>query len=89
MTNFASYSPTSTDPGLDVMPVTPSDSIDLPKMARAIRCKPVTGAPGTLRVTTRAGEVRDTEIGAGELFMVQIVRVHATGTTATGLEAVV
>ena len=68
----------------DLPPVTPSDTVDLPVTARAIRCK---GTGGTLRITTGAGFVRDTSISTGENLIVQVVRVHSTGTTATGLEA--
>lgn len=67
----------------DVMPVTPSDTVDLPFIARAIRAK----VGGDLRITSGAGIVRDTFIGEGELLPVTAIRIHATGTTATGLEA--
>lgn len=71
--------------GLDLVPVTPSDSADLETPARALRIK--TG--GTLRITTYTGEVRDTEVADGELLPVFVVRVHETGTAATGIEAVI
>lgn len=73
-------------PGIDLVPITPSDSTDLDTDARAIRCKP-DGAAGTLRITTLAGQVRNTSIEVGEVLPVSVRRVHATGTTATGLEA--
>jgi hypothetical protein len=68
----------------DLPPITPSDSTDLPVAARAIRC---IGTGGTLRITTGAGAVRNTIIATGEKLECQVVRVHSTGTTATGLEA--
>lgn len=72
--------------GSDLVPITPDDNTDLAKPARALRCRGnATG--GTLRVTTYAGEVRNTYIDAGELLTLVIKRVHDTGTTATGLEA--
>ena len=74
------------DPAVDLVPITPSDSVNLPQAARAIRCRP-TGATGTLRLVTMSGQTRDTAISAGELLPVSAVAVKATGTTATGLEA--
>lgn len=70
----------------DLPPITPNDSEDLAVWARAIRCN---GTGGTLRITTMAGQVRNTNIAAGGELMVQVKRVHATGTTATGLEAMI
>lgn len=71
----------------DIVPIIPSDTVDLPIAARAIRCNSVTGAAGTLRITTLNGQVRNTQIDAGELLLIGAKRVHATGTAATGLEA--
>ena len=70
------------------MPITPSDSTNLAKPARVIRCRP-DGASGTLRITTFAGEVRNTYISAGVELQIATLRVHATGTTATNLEAII
>lgn len=72
----------------DLVPITPSDSADLPVAARSIRCDP-TGASGTLRITTMAGELRNTPIAAGEVLLVAVKRVHSTGTAATLLEAMI
>lgn len=72
----------------DLVPITPDDDNDLARPARAIRCKG-NGAAGTLRITTHAGEVRNTYIDAGETLDVVAKRVHATGTSATGLEAII
>ena len=75
-------------PAIDLVPVAPDDATDLPTPARAVRCRP-DGAAGTLRVTTAAGEVRNTHIAVGEILTVQVLRVHNTGTTATNLEAII
>ena len=75
----------STSPAVDLVPITPNDATDLSITARAIRCQ--TG--GTLRITTREGVVRNTNIASGEVLTVLVDRVHATGTTATGLEAMI
>lgn len=70
--------------GVDIVPVTPNDSVDLPSHARAIRAT----VGGTLRITTYKGVVRNTNIVAGEILPVYARRVHAGGTTATGIEAI-
>lgn len=74
--------------GVDLIPVSPDDDNDLTIPCRAIRCSPGGGA-GTLRVTTKAGVVRNTSIALGETLMLFVVRVHSSGTTATGLEALI
>lgn len=67
----------------DIVPISPSDSVDLPSAARSIRA----ASGGSLRITTMRGIVRNTSIGDGEILPVYASRVHATGTGATGLEA--
>ena len=81
MTNPNIY---STVVGLDLIPITPDDNNDLPVFARNIRV----GTGGTLRFTALSGQVRNTNVVDGELFPNGARRVHATGTTAGGLEAV-
>ena len=73
----------STFTGIDLVPVTPSDGADLAQNGRAIRCS---GAGGTLRFVSYDGNLRDTSIAAGETLNVAVRRIHATGTTATGIE---
>ena len=70
-------------PGIDLVPVTPNDSVDLPQTGRAIRC---IGTAGTVRFVSLAGVVRNTSISTGETLTVAAQRIHSTGTTATGLE---
>ena len=70
--------------GRDLVPVTPSDTVDLAIPARALRI----GGGGTLRFTSLAGVVRNTDVSDSELFLVGVLRVHSTGTTATDIEAV-
>lgn len=81
---YAGHAATLTGPADDALPITPSDSTDLAEAIRAIRLA-TTGTAGIVRVTTRAGAVRDLPLGAGEQWNVRISRVWATGTTATGL----
>lgn len=73
----------STFTAIDLVPVVPSNVTDLPRNGRAIRCS---GAGGTLRFVSYDGNLRDTSISAGEVLLVAVRRIHATGTTATGLE---
>lgn len=70
--------------GLDLVPVTPGTT-DLAIPARALRIK--TG--GTLRITTYTGEVRNTTVASGEILPVYVIRVHSTGTDASGIEAII
>lgn len=74
---------------IDIVPITPDDENDLAIPARGIRCKPTNGEAGTLRITAWNGQVRNTEIALGETLVVYAVRVHSSGTTATGLEALI
>ncbi|WP_165799462.1 spike base protein, RCAP_Rcc01079 family [Sphingomonas oleivorans] len=76
------------DPAVDLVPIVPNDGTDLPARARGIRCRP-DGVAGTLRITTEAGQVRNSYISAGELLPVGVLRVHASGTAATNLEALI
>lgn len=78
----------ATSPAMDLVPIVPNDSTDLARTARAIRCQP-TGTAGTLRYVSFAGEIRNTSIDVGESLPVIAIRVHSTGTTATGLEAMI
>lgn len=74
------------DVGIDLVPIVPADGAELPTHARAIRCKP-TGSAGSVRFIALSGQERTTDIGAGEVLQVSVIKVFQTGTTATGLEA--
>jgi len=74
--------------GIDIIPITPDDDVDLDPHVRAIRCKN-TGTSGALVIRTFIGEDRTTHIVAGETLEVYASRVLASGTTATGLEGIV
>jgi hypothetical protein len=71
----------------DVIPVTPNDGADLP--GGVAICLRVTGNAGDIKVTTVAGTDRTIAVAAGADLQVGIVRVWATGTTATGIVAFV
>ena len=70
----------------DVVPVTPSDSVDISvgAAAVAITCK---GVAGNVVITTVDGFDRTYPISLDEVLPVGIFRVKATGTTATGIWA--
>jgi hypothetical protein len=79
---FKSQNPSITAPARDIVLVAPNDSTDLPTPGRSIVC----GGSGTLRVTTRDGNVRDIPaslVSAGVPMPLQVMRVHNSGTTAT------
>ncbi len=62
--------------------VTPSDTVDLPFLASALRI----GSAGTVQVTVDDVSLQYTCV-AGEVLNVCATRVWATGTTATGIIA--
>ena len=68
--------------------VTPSDTVNIPSLASATTvnngCVLYVAGAGDLKVKTAGGdEVTFTGILAGTFLPVQVVRVFATGTTAT------
>jgi hypothetical protein len=76
----------SDEPAVDAIAITPDDSNDLANVPRAIRI----GIGGTLRVITVAGATLDLTVYDGEvLAWACIARVKSTGTTATGMHALV
>ncbi len=72
-------------PAQDILPVTPSDTNDLPKVAISLYVE--TG--GTLVITTVWGEKRSVEVDDFSILPVGAKRVHATGTTASGIHSMV
>lgn len=73
-------------PATDIVAVVPNDSQDLPVPALALY---VEGA-GTVKIETLTGaQTRTVAVGDGMLLPVAVRRVRATGTTATGIHALV
>lgn len=70
-------------PATDIAPITPNDTLDLAEAAVAIYIE--TG--GSIRVTTVRGLVRDVVVPDASILPVGVKRVHAAGTSATGLYA--
>lgn len=69
----------------DILPVTPSDSVDLTEVAFGLRV--TTG--GTVSFVTERGTTRTITLGSDSDLLVGVRRVNATGTTATGIFAYV
>ncbi|WP_116087059.1 hypothetical protein [Tropicimonas sp. IMCC34011] len=82
---FANRSLSLSGPAPDIAPVVPADGADLPAIAVALYVE--TG--GTLSVVTVAGESRTIAVGDFSLLPVGIRRVEATGTTASGIHALI
>ncbi len=61
--------------------VVPDDGADLPVVTRCLNV----ATTGTVRVTLAEGATLDLTIAAGLQFSCRARRVHATGTTATGI----
>lgn len=72
-------------PTNDILPVTPSDSVNLPSVALALYVQ--TG--GTLSILTEAETIRTVAVADFSILPVAIRRVNQTGTTAAGIHAMV
>lgn len=78
---FAKHYDSPGDASKSIIAVTPSDTVDLPEVCRRLNV----AAAGTVRVTTLGGDTETVYIAAGVVFPLVVTRVHATGTTATGI----
>lgn len=85
MNPFAHRARSLSGPATDALPVTPDDALDLAQVAIGLYVE--TG--GTLVVDTVAGPTRT--IGVADFAMLPLGtrRVRASGTTATGIHALV
>ena len=82
---FARRASSLQGPAADLQPVTPDDSADLPKVAIGLYVE----AGGTLAIVTIAGEQRVVEVPDFTILPVGVQRVAASGTTASGIHALV
>ena len=64
----------------DAFPITPNDNSDLPVRTRWL----LVSSAGNIKITLSSGTAVTIPIPVG-CFPIRIDRVHATGTTATGL----
>lgn len=85
MTIFKANALTAAGPATDILPVTPSDTTDLPFVASALYVE----SGGTVSIVTVRGQTRTVTVGDLSLLPVGVVRVRATGTNATGIHALV
>jgi len=72
-------------PATDILPVTPNDNTDLPEVAVALYVE--TG--GTLSLVTARGSARTVSVADRSILPVGTRKVNATGTSATGIHAMV
>jgi len=72
-------------PAHDILPVTLSDSVDMPNVALALYVQ----IGGTVSVLTEAGMVRTVVVADFSILPVGVRRVNQTGTTAAGIHAMV
>ena len=70
-------------PATDVIPVTPSNTADLPRFALSLYVE----AGGSLRVITIEGAERTLSVADFSFLPVGVRRVYSTGTTAQGIHA--
>ncbi len=80
---FKNRTPSLTGPGSDIAPVTPSDTVDFSEVAIALFVQ--TG--GTISFVSARGTVRSVTVSDMSLLPVGVQRVNATGTSATGIHA--
>lgn len=72
-------------PATDALPVTPDNITDLPHVAIGLYVE--TG--GTVSMVTVSGEMRSIGVADFSVLPVGVRRVNATGTTASGIHALV
>jgi hypothetical protein len=82
---FENRAPSIEGPATDIMDVTPDDITDLPEVATALYIE--TG--GDLSLVTERGAQRQVAVADFTFLPVGIRRVMASGTTATGIHALV
>ncbi|MGQ0610057.1 MAG: spike base protein, RCAP_Rcc01079 family [Paracoccaceae bacterium] len=72
-------------PARDLLPVTPNDAVDLAAVAVGLYVQ--TG--GTVSIVTVGGGTRSVSVPDFSVLPVGVTRVRATGTTASGIHALV
>lgn len=72
-------------PANDLLPITPSDTEDLPLVCTALYVE----NGGSLSIITQAGQSRTLSIGDQAILPVGVRRVEASGTSASGIHGFV
>ncbi|MCW9043960.1 MAG: hypothetical protein OQK05_11510 [Pseudopelagicola sp.] len=85
MNPFADRARSISGPATDALPVTPDDTNDLPMVAIALYVE----SGGAVEVDTVTGETRTIVVADFSILPLGIRRVRTTGTTASGLHALV
>ena len=82
---FSNRTSSLSGPASDIIAVTPDDAVNLPDVAVALYVE--TG--GALSILTVAGGNRTVQVADNSILPVGVRRVNATGTTASGIHAMV
>lgn len=85
MNPFKTREPSLAGPATDILPVTPDDASDLPEVALALYVE----AGGSISIVTERGITRTVVVDDLTILPVGTRRVRATGTTASGIHALV
>ena len=86
MTNpFSRRASSLSGPGIDYVPVTPDDATDLPDIAASVYVE----GGGAISFVSVKGQTRTVTVPEFGWLVCGVTRVLATGTTATGIHAVV
>jgi len=85
MNPFKTREPSLSGPATDILPVTPDDANDLPEVALALYVE----AGGSLSILTERGNSRTVVVDDMAILPVGVRRVRASGTTASGIHALV
>lgn len=86
MTNpFSNRTSSLSGPATDIVPVTPDDNNDLTTIAIGLYVE--TG--GAISLVSVTGAARTVTVADNSILPVGVRRVNATGTTATGIHAMV
>jgi hypothetical protein len=82
---FTSRSLSLSGPALDIVPVVPSDTEDLPDVGLAL----YTETGGAVSFVTAKGVARSLTVSDFSILPVGVMRINASGTTASGLHVLV
>ncbi len=85
MNPFENRIPALSGPATDAVPVTPDDSADLSHVAIGLYIENA----GLVSIVTVTGETRMLSVAGFSILPVGVRRVNATGTTASGVHALV
>ena len=80
---FNTHSQSLQSPATILAAVAPDDETDLVQPSRALNV----ATSGLIRVTTTGGSTATVFVAAGTAFPLRVTRIWATGTTATGIVA--